>query len=58
MGYSLKNMNKYKFIEVTGQDPEEMFGENWEVELLALNEDFDFDKEEMEFGNPYNSNEY
>jgi len=35
-------MNKQSFIELTGEDPEDMFGPDWENELLGL-----YDDEEM-----------
>ena len=34
-------MNKQAFIELTGEDPEDMFGPDWENEMLSLQDDED-----------------
>jgi hypothetical protein len=38
------NMNKLKFVELTGEYPEDMFGPDWKNELLGLAEDEDMDE--------------
>ena len=37
-------MDKLKFVELTGEDPEDMFGPDWENEMLGLTEDEDMDE--------------
>ena len=44
MGLILTKMDKLKFVELTGEDPEDMFGPDWENEMLALTEDEDMEE--------------
>ena len=41
-------MNRETFVELTGEDPEDMFGPDWENQMLALTEDEDEMLEEEE----------
>ena len=38
------SMNKLKFVKLTGEDPEDMFGPDWENEMLNLVEDEEYDE--------------
>ena len=38
------NMNKLKFEELTGENPIDLFGNDWENEMLGLTEDEDMDE--------------
>lgn len=41
-------MNRQTFIELTGEDPVDMFGPDWENEMLAIQNDEEDEDEEEE----------